>query len=385
MTALQQLQPVSAAGLPWDSALAMLQQHMTKVCSEASSVCVTDYESGDDAAVHALVGRSELMLASALQILDVVTLLYDADEGQGGNDAEAEAPLPDGDRVSSLPPPDGASIADAVVLARMGLRGRQRQLLALGERASRWERLAVAGSALRTVQKSLSSVDRTMADAERIPPSVNFYRGAVERSLIIRRRYVELHRAVVKTAPPQLDELRARLRLIGNAIALLLGLDVATHLRTGDRALLMIAHARIREWLTQRSDDPQHAAAGQRLWQDMNNISTMFLEVNKREELVQHDARLVHEALCELGAEGGDELAQERSIQRLSVMLGRSPSLDALLEQPWQADMTKPLQEALQDLARTLGAGGLTADDTDPPSGPRRCDAEHRRADRTSG
>ena len=346
-------QPIAGKRISFDSALAMLQTTLADVCAGAASVCVTDYEASDDAVVSSVVDRAKALLSSALEALDVAAVLYgDIEEPVDlGEPTSSEADL---SAPSSAPPP---GLADAVVLARMGLRSRQRALRPAGPGTSRWEQLAAVDSALRTIQKSLSAVDRALSSAERVPSSLSFYEAAVDRSLAVRRRYVRLHRTAVQQGPPAPGELRARLRLVGNTIAQILGLDVAAHLRTGDRALLMMSHSRVRDWLSRLDDAPAHVAAGLRLWQDIVNVATMFLDVSKREELVQHDARLVRAALAELPSSGEplDEQATSALLARLRTMLGRSPSLDVLLEAP-APPAPAELRRVLEDLDRALGA-----------------------------
>ncbi len=368
MSALLYVSSEPTKRLPWDSASSMLQERMERVCSEAADVCVADYESADVPHVTAVVDQARALVTKALEVLDVVSVLYD-----GGDDHVTFELEGEGDGAGSSAPSEGEGIAEAVMLARMGLRSRQRTLLSLGENAPRWERLAAAGSALRTIQKSLSVVDRCMADFEHVPASINFYDRVVERSLDIRRRYVRFCQTVVAPPPAELNALRCRARSIGNAIAHLLGRDVAVHLRTGDRALLMLEHAKVREWLADRSEHAEHIAAGQRLIQDMNNIATMFLDVNRREELVQHDARLVREVLRDYRAVTGghDEAALRAMLARLSTMLGRSPSLDAILERPWAEGSAVELWDVLVDLDRTLGAAAGVTDEEGPSSGRR--------------
>lgn len=350
------------------SAVTMVQRHLAEVCSGAAAVTLADYETGDAAVVDVVMERARALLLSALEALDVVAVLYGEPTEPS---ASGETGPPSGEPLATVPPVQREGIADAVVLARMGLRYQMRALRDLGEHATRWERLAAVGSALGTIQTSLNAVDRAMAEAVHMPPSLRFYESAVERSLAVRRRYVALHRTIVQKAPPSAAELRPRLRLIGNAIARMLGLQVAVHLRTGDRALLMMSHAKVREWLAHHEDDAGHVSAGLRLWQELVNISTMFLNVSRREELVQHDARLVREALRMLPEAGEDAAARRALCERLSAMVGRSPQLDALLEGPPEAVDLNELRCLLEELDRALSGTNDGFDSAPPQSGPR--------------
>ncbi len=353
------------------AALEMLKRRLTEVCREASSVRVTDFESGDPALVDDLVDHAHALLSSALDALDVVSVLYGEGEAPAvptGESAAAEEP-------ASAPPSDAESIGDVVVLARMDLRNRQRALRALGDRTPRLDRLAAAGGALRTIQKSLSAVDAAISMGADMPRSINFFGESVARSLDVRRRYALFHERVARDGPPAQDTVRERLRSIGNGIAQLLGARTADHLRTGDRALLMMSHAKIRDWLTVKEAAPMHLATGLRLWQDIASIATMFLDVNKREEIVQHDGALVREALRALPTPGDareeatwDEDRRRALLDRLRSMRGRSLALDACLDAPLTALQIETIRDILTELQRAL-----VVNEGDPasPGGPR--------------
>lgn len=365
----------------------MVQRHLAEVCAGAAAVTLADYETDAAGAVDIVVERARALISQALEALDVVAVLYGdlygellepgetgelLEPGEAGEPpAAGGAEAPHEGAAEPVSSPESAEIADAVVLARMGLRHRLRALRELGERATRWERLSAVGSALGTIQTSLNAVDRAMARAEHIPPSLRFYESAVEGSLVVRRRYVALHRLIVQKGPPTAAEARPRLRLIGNAIARMLGLQGAIHLRPGDRALLMMSHAKVREWLAHHEDDAAHVSAGLRMWQELVNISTMFLNVSKREELVQHDARLVREALRQMPAAADDAAARGALVARLSAMAGRSPSLDALLEAPPEAVDPGELRRVLEDLDRQLSGVDESVETAPPASGAR--------------
>lgn len=353
---------------PSPSARSMLEEQLERLCSEAGGVCIAEYEGSGDAATRTLVDRARGLLRAALDALDVVTLLFgEADGAAAPDDAGTEAD----DRLSE-PPADGEDLAGTVLLARMGLQRRMRALQALGEHTPGLERLSAAGGALRTVVKALGAVLRGLVGAERPPSSLGFYRRNVERALKIRRRYVELQRQVAGEGPPKADQLRARLRLGGNTIAGLLGQEIAIHLRVEDRALLLVSHGRVRDWLHGPHGDPQHAAAGLRLWQDLLNVTTMFLDVGKREELVEHDAGVVRRVLRELPASPArwSGPAREGALTLLRPLRGRSAALDAVLRAPEGDDLLARLRPALEDLVRAFGRAGLT-DDEAPVSGRR--------------
>lgn len=345
---------------PTTTALSMLKAHLSDVSGTAGTVVVADYEGGDAARIDELVKRAHSLLSSALEAIDVVAVLC------GGIDEDP--PLEqEGDRPS-LSPEDAETIGGVVVLARMDLRGRRRALDLLSERSTAVDRLAAAGSALRAIQKSLSAIDGAVSTGAQVPRSINFYGQTLARSLDTRKRYLRFQNIVARDGAPSAEGLSARLRSIGNAIAQILGAHVALHLRTGDRALLMVSHARIREWLLSRDPGAQHVAAGLRLWQDVVNIATMFMEVNKREELILHDGRVVREALRSLPVDGDewgeaawDDAARAAVLQSLKAARGRALALDALLDAPPSEIRLSALRALLVELDRALAVAAPEA------------------------
>lgn len=347
-----------------------LQEHLARVCADAAAVPITSFEETTPAEVDGLIARSRDLLRSALEALDMVAVLYgDSEMEETSSDESVDA----GERARWAPPSGCEGVAGTVVLARMGLRARLKLLATLGPTSNETKKIASAGGVLRTIQKALSAVDHAVAEAEQVPASIHFYQSNVQRSLGIRRRYVQLQRLLIGDGPPRPEELRGRLRSVGNAAARLLGLPIADDLRTGDRALLMKARASVQEWLLHQEDDANHLVAGARLWQDLSNVATMFLDVNKREELVQHDARIVAEVLHELpiSASLWDGAANAALRARLAPMRGRSPGLDALMGADVPVADLEEVRSVLTGLRRALGAGDVEGDDA-PPSGPRK-------------
>lgn len=85
---------------------------------------------------------------------------------------------------------------------------------------------------------------------------------------------------------------------------------------------------------------------------------SMFLDVNRREELLQHDARLVRDALRDVphGALLWDPQKRRSVLRQLAAMRGRSPGLDALLDSPPDSVAARDLRPILEDLDESLAA-----------------------------
>lgn len=348
--------PSAESMVPFSSALELLQTHLGQLCAASASVVLAHYESAPDAEIRAMLERATELVVSSLEALDIIDVLY-VDLPASELDEEGESSI-DWDDRPSTPPIVAESIEDVLLLARMGLHSRARLLRAAAHGASTWERLSVIGSALRTIQKSLSAVDRVLSKSEAAPPTVRFHERVLDHSLEIRRRYYELGAFILRGGAPAEADVRDRLLSASAAISRTLGLPIAEHLRTDDRALLLTTRARLREWLVRDDRGPEHLTLGVRLWQDLANVVTMFREVNRREELLQHDARLVREVLPDVphGALLWPPETRASVLRRLFAMRGRSPSLDALLEAYPEAVAARDLRPILEELDDALAA-----------------------------
>ena len=71
-------------------------------------------------------------------------------------------------------------------------------------------------------------------------------------------------------------------------------------------------------------------AAGQRIWEDIDAFVTMLADVNQRQELREHDSRLVHESLGRVLLAPTAPLTAEL-IEQLKRLEGLDDEVDALL------------------------------------------------------
>jgi hypothetical protein len=318
-----------------------LQQHLAFLYAEAGEVRPSGPEP-DVAAIDALLARGRGVLASAFEALDVLAILYETSSL---------------DDATPSPIADESSVEDVVVVAWLSLRERRAALETLGRHGSEVERLSSVDSAMHAVQKSLSAVERSLAAGVDAPPATNFHDEHVLASVELRRRYVRFHEAVVRGGAPPPELLSLRLRAIGDSVAELLGLAAPLSLRAADRAALVRCQQRLRDH-RRLAPGADHEVDGRRLWQDLVHVSTMFLDVHKREEVVFHDARAAQHALARLhGAPPGDAAALAEILASLRVLEGRSPALDALLAKPAEGLDRAALRAALETIARAIGPG----------------------------
>ncbi len=218
------------------------------------------------------------------------------------------------------------AVGDIAFLAHLELRQRAERL----ERVTACKNaLAIIGesdSALRRIRKALTSIDVAMARAGLAPPSLDFT-SELEVSLRVRRACAKLRsRVLAGGGDPTPETLHARLRSAGTAIAMLVGWDVYPSLRVRDRLQLRDVQRRILEWLRQDRD----AVEGMRLWQDLIGFVRMLSQVNRRQELVEHDTRVVHEARARLSALDDKEMPADLRAM-LASLEGLDEEIDALL------------------------------------------------------
>jgi hypothetical protein len=238
-------------------------------------------------------------------LLDEARALLAALSRTSGTNELAEAPSDDGPdpiRTSYLP---FERAIDVTVESKLGSIDAVDEIvfiaeLELRQRAERLERVRPAqgpavllgecDSSLRRIKKALSAVDAAIAEVTAVPRVLDFT-PELETSLASRRAYAKFRSRIMKGGEPTPETLRARLRLAGTQIAVLVGWDVYPDLRVRDRLLLRELQERVLAWL--RGEHEDASSAGTRLFQDLAACVEMFSLVNRRQELVEHDAAVV--------------------------------------------------------------------------------------------
>ena len=244
---------------------------------------------------------------------------------------------------------DGANhsrVADLAFIASTELWQKLRRVEALHEGMERWDVVGELGSGLRRVIKTFTALEHVLAEEEGLEPELGF-ESQLETSLEVRRQYTRLRRSIAGDGTPESEQaLVARLRGIGTRIAMLIGREVYTELRIGDRIEIRKLQARILAWLR----DPQ-VAVGHRLLQDLVGFGDLLAQVSRRQELVEHDHAALREAL---EASTGTLMPADQliALQRLD---GLDPELDALIAtEERRAPRWRPV---LERLLGQLGVG----------------------------
>lgn len=286
-----------------------------------------------------LIGRVFKTLAGTTELLRDALDHYDAaSAGEGGGEAAT------GDGLEEI----GAQIASELAaqeisglafVARSQLLEANEQLQRAVKSRSTWEMASQADAALRRMTRALIAVESAIREFEALPPKNRQWKN-LEDSLEIRRLYSQFRRAILMGGEPGDDDLKARLRGAGHRIAILRDLKIYPFLRIDDRLQIRKLQKRIAAWLVGEGETGEEA--GRRLWEDLVAFARLLGEINHRQELREHDRRVVAE-LCHALFDGGATPREipPRERKRIQTLFGRDDELDDWIT---EAQNAKPLQ-----------------------------------------
>lgn len=308
---------------PFFTSLAGTWHARTRALLRAGAdVCVADYELDEGPALAPLVERVQRLVEEGLGLLqEIATTLEDEPPP-----TMAEVDL--FDEVERRLDQEGdvaKRIGGLCFVARGVLQARRRALSELTPPLRTWDVVTVCSQASREVQKSLAALDVALAEVSGEPPT-DAYATETEVALRTRRAYTRF-RGEIHAAPTD-RPLRLRLRFAGTAIAKLVGRSIYASARVHDRWMLRRLQGQIRAYLAEATtvDDPDRVATGERLLQEVVNVSQLMMQINHRAELLAHDGRQL-DALA-------SAVARDQPFESLDALraplLGRSPVLDAL-------------------------------------------------------
>lgn len=323
------------------AALASFQQLLLAVVRSAAEIDIRGYELASVPRLLAelrpatlkLVGEARSLVASLLQACETL-----------------ERPTP---IVRSIPPyrvSEGLdrrfemAVDAAVASNRMSLDVIEEVAfmaqLELRQRAERLERVTLdceaatllsdCDSILRRVRKSLNAVGSTIARALGVPALAE-YTSELTSSLAVRKALAGFRARVTKGGDPPENKLRERFSYISNQIEILVSWDIYSGMRVRDRLLLRSLQQRLLAWLNGQKVSVE---AGMRLWSDVSACAEMFALVNRRQELVEHDAAFLAQCTANLRAQPPDAAVDAAFFRSMRALDGLDTELDALLKRP---------------------------------------------------
>jgi hypothetical protein len=342
------------------AALATFQQLLLSVVKGCAEIDIRSYELASVARLLAelrpttlrLLGEARSNIASLLAVCETLERPHSSPrsippyEVSQGTDRRFEWAV---DAVVAANGVPLDALEQVAFMAQLELRQRTERLerVTLGCEAATL--LGECDSALRRLRKSLNAVGLTIARVLGVQP-LSDYRSELESSLAVRRGLAGFRTRVTKGGEPSADKLRERFSHISNQIEILVSWDIYSGLRVGDRLLLRGLQQRLLAWLNTRNASPE---AGMRLWQDVAACVEMFALVNRRQELVEHDAAFLSQGVAALGTQPIDAAVDATFWRDLRAIEGLDPELDAWLKRPApQARALLAVLERLNDQFR---------------------------------
>ncbi|MBL8722034.1 MAG: hypothetical protein JNL79_38990 [Myxococcales bacterium] len=311
---------------PFATALAVGWLGRTRqLMADGLGICVTDYEFDEGAALLPLVEHVSGLVGPSLELFQEVASCLDGEAPASMADVdlfgEVERQLDQQDDLE-------VRISGIAFIARGVLQSRRRELAELTPPLRTWDVVTVCSRATREAHKSLSALEIALCELTGQSPS-DTYSTEREIALKTRRAYTRFRADVLGLAKGK--TLVARLRFAGTAIAKLVGRNVYTLARVHDRWMVRRLQSQIRAWLLGAASDGETLAeertvAGERLLQEIANVSELMMQINQRAELRVHDLEQVGRLREALDAD-----ADFATLDALRApLLGRSLSLDAL-------------------------------------------------------
>jgi hypothetical protein len=237
-------------------------------------------------------------------------------------------------------------IGDLCFLAKMELAPRWEELDRPRELEDKWALLGSCCHALGSVAKTVFALEPLLATVDGLP--FRLQRGqSIDESVHVRRIYCNFHRQVTLGGEPQLGAVSARLTTVGLAIERLVSSPVYPSLRGTDRCHLRRLQERLERW--QAAGDQADPVEGRRLWRDLATLSEMFQQINRRQELIDHDVELIHKLVARLEAGASDA----EVLRDAAPLIGRDATLDNFIEEGTPAG-EGALRELLKRIARGL-------------------------------
>ncbi len=210
-------------------------------------------------------------------------------------------------------------VEEMAFIAGLELRQRSERVRRLRRGANCRAILVECDGALRRIRKALEAVDAAIARACGVEPRLEF-RSELQASLLVRAAYVRI-RAQFEQLSQLSKPVSTRIRIAGTQIATAIGWDAYVHMRIADRLLMRELQVRILNWL---ADEVPDEIAGERLLVDLRGFAQMLTLINRRQELVEHDAGILTAALRQIR----DDLDEAALRRQLIAVAGRSAEID---------------------------------------------------------
>lgn len=297
-----------------------VSQTLLALFSDTEQIGIRRFEEAGSVELVANLTPSVLrLLERACDVLGILLSRYESQDDDAQSEIFSEQEVVP---LRATPRPPSAAIGDLAFVAIAELRQHQHRLQAHHGTQEAKDIISDCGSALRAIRKSLYAIEPLLCEVEQTPRTLP---PRLHTSLLVRRQYHKLWSFAAAAGDVEPATARAALRGADTRIAMLTGNSVYHQLREDDRFRIRELQSRILEWL--RDGDDELVAT--RLWQDFALFVEMLRQVNLREELIEHDRKLLRTSAAALQTLG--EHVVSEVCDSLSALRGLDDGLDAML------------------------------------------------------
>jgi hypothetical protein len=220
-----------------------------------------------------------------------------------------------------------SEVADTAFLARTQVSESLEHLKSALSGESKFAVALQVESGLHRTIRALTTIEGIIREFEELPPSRG--RSAVTESIAIRRAYFEFRRQVLGLSLSE-PNLESRFRSAAALIANLRTLKVYPLMRFYDRMPLRRLQERILGFLGPESN--RSFDVGNRIWGDLVAFAELLLEINDREDLLQHDTHVVS-ALVTIFTSSAEPQGLTALVRaEIESLIGRDDGLNRLIQ-----------------------------------------------------
>ena len=335
-----------------------LQQSILRVVACARAIDVRHYEWRERSSLqHELLPAISEALSDAINVFTQVLEYYNPTFEHNNNSRgvpnaactdfaeDIEPVIEGGDGIQR--------ITDLAFMARWELAGEREGFGSIRSTKETWGIISVCGRACSRLITSAMAIENAICAYEGLTSTLlHVYHSELDRSLRVRRAYALFRQTVLGTVSSAPENVRDKLRGGVIGIAQLLGSDIYRDLRSSDRMRIESLQSQLIEWLdANREGDP---LTGIRLWQEIKNFSELFLEVNQRADLREHDQAVVAVVYNKLfRTDNAPDVLPPDLELRLQSLFGRDEELDRLIANQGShrtEDWRRPLEMLLESL-----------------------------------
>ncbi|MEM8934279.1 MAG: hypothetical protein AAGE94_24010, partial [Acidobacteriota bacterium] len=257
----------------------------------------------------------------------IATLDRLLDDAAGALDALSEVidtTKPEDLPKSTLTPRE---LADLAFIGRSELRLRRDELDRAANKGSGWAIASEADRAAARMVRALIPAEASLREQLGLDPRARRYFD-LDDALAIRRRFVDFYLTAHRFDVSTDGDLGAALRHLAKRIDALRSSNIYPYLRVDDRLEIRAVQKRILAELDRA--EPDHASR-RRLWQDAVGFFELLMQINRREELRDHDWREAARLARELAAPTAPDPLPIDLVDELTQFAAQNKALDAFL------------------------------------------------------